>query len=237
MAIYGTVGAMTWIRGAPMLNFDPFQWVHRDVLVRQFLDYSHLSFIFDFETPTSQLWLGPRRVVLYAMAAFVLALTFLPRRRRPEVRRLVPPLLLALSSLVISAVLSWISYRHHYWILDRQWVASLALMPIAVVWYMGELGRIADQQRAGVSVLLAAGCIAVFCAELKVSASEKIATCARMRTGGQVRRWSRVRQPWCRRTTTAGWRSPTPISPRAGQSGRCSKNSTDDEARHGDSDA
>jgi hypothetical protein len=49
-------------------------------------------------------------------------------------------------------------------------------MPIAVVWYMGELGRIADQQRAGVSVLLAAGCIAVFCAELKVSASEKIAT-------------------------------------------------------------
>jgi len=176
MAIYGTVGAMTWMRGAPALSFDPFQWVHRDVLVPQFLDYSHLSFIFDFGTPTSQLWLGPRRAVVYAMAALVLALTFLPRRWRPEVRRLVPPLLLALSSLVISAVLSWISYRHHYWILDRQWIASLALMPIAVVWYIGELGRIADQQRAGLSVLLAAGCIVVFCAELKVSASQKIAT-------------------------------------------------------------
>jgi hypothetical protein len=55
MAIYGSVGAMTWMRGAPTLSFGPFQWGHRDVLVRQFPDYSHLSFIFDFEIPTSQL--------------------------------------------------------------------------------------------------------------------------------------------------------------------------------------
>jgi hypothetical protein len=49
-------------------------------------------------------------------------------------------------------------------------------MPIAVVWYMAELGRVADQRRAGLSILLAAGCIAIFGAELTVSASEKIAT-------------------------------------------------------------
>jgi hypothetical protein len=84
MAIYGTVGAVTWMRGAPTLSFDPFQWVHRDVLVRQFLDYSHLSFIFDFATPTSQLWLGPRRIVLYAMPALVLALRFCRAACVPE---------------------------------------------------------------------------------------------------------------------------------------------------------
>jgi hypothetical protein len=176
MAIYGIVGAMTWMRSAPALSFDPFQWVHRDVLVRQFLDYSHMSFIFDFATPTSQLSLGPRRVVLYAMIALVLGYSFLPRRWLPGLRRLVPPLLLAVSSLIISAVLSWISYRHHYWILDRQWVASLALMPIAVVWYMGELGRIADQRLRGLNVLLAAGCVAVFCAALYELVPQKIAT-------------------------------------------------------------
>ena len=113
-------------------------------------------------------------MVLYAMTSLVLASGFLPRRWRPGLTRLMPPLLLALSSLLISAILSWISYRHHYWILDRQWIASLALMPVAVVWYVAELSRIADQQRAGLSLLLAAGCMIVFCAELKLSASEKI---------------------------------------------------------------
>ena len=204
MAIYGIVGAITWMRGAPALSFDPFQWVHRDVLVRQFLDNSHLSFIFDFATPTSQLWLGPRRVVLYAMAALALALTFLPRRWRPALTGLIPPLLLALSSLVVSAILSSISYRHHYWILDRQWIASLALMPIAVVWYMAELGRIADQQRAGLSILLAAGCIAVFGAELKVSASEKIGILredAKLRSSTALEPSSTVQVP----TDNAGW--------------------------------
>jgi hypothetical protein len=174
MASYGIVGAMTWMRGGPTLSFDPFQWIHRDALVPEFLDYSHLSFIFDFATPADRLWVGPRRIVLYVMAALVLAYPLLPHRWRLEQRRLVPPLLLALSSLAISAAVSWISYRHHYWILDRQWIASLALMPIAVVWYMGELGRIADQQRAGLSLLLAAGCTALFCAELTLSASQKI---------------------------------------------------------------
>jgi len=161
---YGIVGAMTWMRGGPALSFDPFQWVHPDALIPEFLDYSHLSFIFDFETPADQLWFGSRRVVLYVMTALVLTYPLLPQRWRPELLRLVPPLLLALSSLVISAILSWISYRHHYWILDRQWIASLALMPIAVVWYMGELGRIASQLDRGLGGLLAAVCIAVLCA-------------------------------------------------------------------------
>jgi hypothetical protein len=166
MATYGIVGAMTWMRGAPALSFDPFQWINRDALVPEFLDYSHLSFIFALRTPADHLWFGQRRIVLYAMTALVLAYPFLPRCWRPQLRRLVPPLLLALSSLVISAALSWISYRHHYWILDRQWIASLALMPIAVVWYMAELGRIANQQREGLSVLLAAVCVAMLCTNL-----------------------------------------------------------------------
>jgi len=176
LATYGIVGAMTWMRGEPALSFDPFQWIRRDALVPEFLDYSHLSFIFDFMTPADQLWFGPRRVVLYVMTALVLAYPLLPRRWRPQLFRLVPPLLLALASLLTSATLSCISYRHHYWILDRQWIASLALMPVAVVWYIGELGRIADQQCKGLSVLLAAGCVAMLCAVLYGLVPQKIAT-------------------------------------------------------------
>ena len=179
MATWGIIGAMTWMRGAPALSFDPFQWVHRDALVPEFLDYSHLSFIFgfgfDLGASADQLWFGPRRIVLYAMIAPAAVYPLLPYEWRRQLRRLAPPLLLALASLVISATLSSISYVHHYWILDRQWVASLALMPIAVVWYMGELGRIADQQYRGLSVLLATGCIVVFCAALQGFVPQRIA--------------------------------------------------------------
>jgi hypothetical protein len=176
MTTYGIVGALTWMRGAPALSFDPFQWIHRDALVSEFLDYSHLSFIYDFSTPADQLWYGPRRLVLYTMITPLVVHPFLPRCLRRQLRPLTPPLLLAVSSLVISAALSWISYQHHYWILDRQWIASLALMPIAVVWYMGELGRIADQKYRGLSVVLATGCVVVFYNVLNILVPEKITT-------------------------------------------------------------
>jgi hypothetical protein len=141
---------------------------------------------------------GPRRALLFVMTALVLAYPLLPRRWRPELRRLVPPLLLALAALAISATLSWISYRHHYWILDRQWIASLALMPIAVVWYLGELGRIADQRHPGLSGLLAVGCVAAFCETLHGLVPQKIAT---------------LRQDANRREIAAPAASPTAVVP------------------------
>ena len=163
---YAAVGALTWMRGAPDLRFDPFQWVHRDALVNQFLNNSHLSFIY---------WVRPRYLVLILMTVVALCSVLLPRSWRLQAHALLPPLLLALAALIASATLSWISYQHHYWILDRQWVASLGLMPVAVVWYAAELGRIADKLRPGSSVVLAAVCLAGFYATLHGLVPEKVA--------------------------------------------------------------
>ena len=100
--------------------------------------------------------------LLILMTVVALSSVLLPRCWRLQAHALLPPLLLALAALIASATLSWVSYEHHYWILDRQWVASLGLMPVAVVWYAAELGRIADKLRPGSGVVLAAVCLAGF---------------------------------------------------------------------------
>ena len=109
------------------------------------------------------------------MTVVPLASVLLPRCWRLQAHALLPPLLLALAALIASATLSWVSYEHHYWILDRQWVASLGLMPVAVVWYAAELGRIADKLRPGSGVVLAAVCLAGFYATLHGLVPEKVA--------------------------------------------------------------
>jgi len=57
------------------------------------------------------------------------------------IKNLLPPLVLILLALVLSSVLSLISLSNSYWILPRQWVASLALVPIGLVWLLLEVTK------------------------------------------------------------------------------------------------
>jgi hypothetical protein len=161
LAVFYIVGSLTWLRGAPVLDFDPFQWVHRDQLVVTMIDWTHLAFIYGFGRPVGELT-NPRYVLLLLMVLSALVCPLAPRRSRSSLLALVPPVALTVGGLVISGTLSWISYRHHYWILGRQWIASIALMPVAVVWYMAELGRQMDGRWHGSSIVLAVGCSVVF---------------------------------------------------------------------------
>ncbi|NEP54299.1 MAG: hypothetical protein F6K65_38145 [Moorea sp. SIO3C2] len=42
----------------------------------------------------------------------------------------------------ISIVLSYVSFRSNYWILKRQWVASISLVPLAFVWLGYKISKI-----------------------------------------------------------------------------------------------
>jgi hypothetical protein len=165
LAAFYIVGSLTWLRGAPALDFDPFQWIHRDQLVVAMIDWTHLAFIYGLGRPVGEPT-NPRYVLLLLMILSVLVCPLAPRRWRSSLFALVPPVALSVVALVISATLSWISYRHHYWILGRQWIASVALMPVAVVWYLAEVGRQLDGRWRGSSIVLAAGCAAVFTCSL-----------------------------------------------------------------------
>lgn len=146
-ALYFAIGALTWLRGGPSFTLDPFEWVKRDRLVNEFLGVSHTNFMADRSG-----------VLLLSFAATPVVVLLAPRRWRQRLRPLLPPSLLLVLALALSVVIGWLSYRRNYWILPRQWVASMALAAVAVVWLWGEIARAAARVRRalGLTVLVLA---------------------------------------------------------------------------------
>jgi hypothetical protein len=138
LTIAGTVlffglAALTWLRGGPSFTFDPFQWIRNDGLYKTFVDISHMEFV----------GRGRRWVMLAVFAApFALAVTWARAQWRALARPFVAPTVLLYLALMLSIVLAYLSYRRQYWVLPRQWVASMALVPVAVVWAWAEVSRI-----------------------------------------------------------------------------------------------
>jgi len=126
--IYFGIGFATWLLHKPKLHFDPFQWVSRAKLYETFVGSAHFQFLGELGSN----WLS-----------FTVILCFLHFCLNAEARtlskRLLPPSLLIWVAMLLSVYVSWESVKHHYWILPRQWVASLALIPIAFVWWCAEL--------------------------------------------------------------------------------------------------
>ena len=125
---YFALAKFTWLRGSPEFQMDPFQWIKGDGLFATFTSISHFQF------------LGPfcqEGLVVVGICALGFAV---PRLRiHPGYRKLAAPILLIALALALSLALSAISYHRHYWILPRQWVASMALSCIGFVWLIIEL--------------------------------------------------------------------------------------------------
>ena len=125
---YFTLAKLTWLRGSPVFEMDPFQWVKRDGLLTTFISDGHFQFLGHF-------WREGLLVIAICAIGFAV-----PRLRiDPTYRRLAAPILLIALALVLSLALSAISYHRHYWILPRQWVASMALSCVGFVWLTIEL--------------------------------------------------------------------------------------------------
>lgn len=113
----------TWLLGSPTFGMDPFQWIKADGIFVTFTRISHVEF------------LGPAYLIApISLGLGLLAVLTPPLRRSPVFKKLGPPLLLLAVALLLSLFVSVLAYRRHYWILPRQWVASMALCPIAIIW-------------------------------------------------------------------------------------------------------
>jgi hypothetical protein len=132
-----TLAKYTWLRGSPVFNMDPFQWIKADGLFKTFTRISHFQFL-------GEAYLAaPIALGLGLLAALLPSI-----RRSAAFRRLGPPLGLLALALGLSLLLSAISYYRQYWILPRQWVASMALCCLAVTWLAKELAAVlADKMR------------------------------------------------------------------------------------------
>lgn len=128
--VFFALAKLTWQRGLPDLNMDSFQWIRPSGLLNTFTGISHFEFLGRF------VWFGVALLIAAAGAFGVPGL-----RLNLAYRRLAPPLLLIALALLLSFCLSAVSYRHHYWILPRQWVASMALICIGYTWFVFEFAR------------------------------------------------------------------------------------------------
>lgn len=103
------ISALTWLRGSPDFQRDPW------LIVRPLLDSLSAAHI----------------AGLMVVAALVVA-TFWLSRNDPR-----GPLTLFIVMGVVAALLALLSYLQSYWILPRQFVASQAIMTLAIVWGVG----------------------------------------------------------------------------------------------------
>ena len=148
--IYFGIGFATWMVHQPKLNFDPFQWVSRAKLYETFVEISHFQFLGN---------LGSSWLLFIGILCFVHLC--LNAEAKTLSKRLLPPCLLIGVAMLLSAYVSWESFRHHYWILQRQWVASLALIPVAFIWLCAELTNLISRVSAVSRWLFPTLCLAV----------------------------------------------------------------------------
>ena len=127
--VYVGVGYATWMNFRPSgLALDPFQWIPQEILLRKFID-THLAFILTtIGYPLASLFFGSLVVIALVNRGFSATLS-----------ALYFPTLIFLLAIGTSGLITYVSYRSDYWILERQWIASSFLIPVATVLAVGQL--------------------------------------------------------------------------------------------------
>ncbi|OLT61724.1 hypothetical protein [Moorena bouillonii] len=129
--VYFTLGLLTWLRGQPEFTFDPFYWSKKDELITTFIGFSHFEFL--------QKFLEPLLITIFVIFSIIIVY---PKLRKVYLKELISPIFLIIIALGISIFLSYVSFRSNYWILPRQWVASISLVPLAFVWLGYKISKI-----------------------------------------------------------------------------------------------
>jgi hypothetical protein len=150
-AVFLWIGSLSWLRGGPAFKFDPFAWLGpRQVLENIVLFHTEFSGEHTLANGLLRLaWMGVAGVLV--LMGFVL-----PRRLKSPLQSLFAPAVLFWLSIGLTVVLCWLSYRRNYWILARQWVASIALATVASIWLWGELARLLARWRSWVGAAMVA---------------------------------------------------------------------------------
>ena len=128
MAIYFLIAIFTWGPNVTKYNFNPFEFIYLANLPYEFFD-QHFKFLYG-------------QFYLFGLLLIPLTFSLIPNKKRGLIISLIPPLTLIFVALFLSAFISYISYKQNYWILLRQWIASIGLVSIGIVWLLGETFRI-----------------------------------------------------------------------------------------------
>lgn len=126
--IYFSLAMLTWLPNHPSFTRNPwaFWWPKERSVIEQIVD-RHFDFVTLFVAFA---------IILFSLLVLISSL-FKPAMFREFAYRLMPPALLIALSIFLSMILVYLSYRSNYYILPRQWTASIALIALAVAWGAG----------------------------------------------------------------------------------------------------
>lgn len=142
LALYIIIALLTWLKGQSGFQADPYQFMQSTTGFVSTIFSTHFSIFFLPDTFDSSIppvfsgWLLPSRALALLVPLLFTAIALFCGSCRKE---LLPPLVLLYVALFSTAVLSALSYIQEYWILQRQWLAGMALTTVAIVWFLGTL--------------------------------------------------------------------------------------------------
>lgn len=146
--LFFLIGALTWMRPGPEFDFDPYQWIAKDGYWNTFFDIS----LFQFVRPIGAVVTG---LLLVSLMVYV----FLPAQTKSKLKPIIPPLILIIAMLLVTGLLTLISHYRDYWVLPRQWVASIALVAVGFVWLIAEFSRLISRLHVSIGIII---CISTF---------------------------------------------------------------------------
>lgn len=126
--VYVVLASQTWLRGQAGFSADPWEFLDRPLWLE--LLHEHLVPVFTTWTALTQWGL------LLALAVIGAVVMNGPRSLWVELRM---PLLLMGMALGASILLVALSFTQGFWIISRQWIASIGLVLIAFSWLLWKL--------------------------------------------------------------------------------------------------
>jgi len=149
LLLYVVTGQLTWMRRVLNFGADP-GWTYDWSVIWASFGWSHFAFSPQYMPVRSSSWptLVSELVIapLAALALIVaISLLFVARCRT---RDLLPPAGLVLTGVLSSALLTLVSFRSNYLILERQWVAGMAISTLGLAWFFAVWWRNVRKARA-----------------------------------------------------------------------------------------
>lgn len=129
--LYLVTALLTWLQGTASFSNDPWETISRP-LPLEILQEHLLAVMTQRSTAIVWVWL------------ILIAIVFVALRTRSAITatEVAPPIILFALSVAASLSISLLSLSQGFWILPRQWIASIALALIAFVWFLHSIWRL-----------------------------------------------------------------------------------------------
>jgi hypothetical protein len=136
--LYVIVGSLTWLRGTPDFQMDPWELLGIDGAARLFVR-AQLGMLLPSPDYPPRILIALVVIVI----GFAVAVAF-----RCRDRKLAAPAVLFGLAVLTSVLFSTISVLNSYWVIERQWIAGLAVGTVAVVWFLAQAAASLRLRRA-----------------------------------------------------------------------------------------